>query len=318
MRIILNILATFTMVSALILSASTTIDGTEIKIAAKEDVISSIITVQSLEPLKKKFDELVMGQPEKVLVLFDLDDTVFDFPYMLGSKAWRNYIKKATKEIDSSKNWHDILSLRLAQQYSLKTVEPDTAKFINDLQAKGYIVCGLTSRERNKWYDTAQEGVDQLTTEQLESVSIDFSNESLQSIYPYLAADPEYFKGTFFADTDLKGDYLLKLFAHSPAHSDLPSIVFFIDDKLNQVESVAHVLTDKLEIENVCVVYTATEGKAKTFNPLIANIQLFEFISSNYESVLSDEQAAEVAKANPERNADYYLTYTLDLIRYIK
>lgn len=268
-------------------------------IAAGED---SVVNIQSLA-------EVQVSQPEKTLFLLDLDDTVFDFPNMVGSRSWRRYIGQAAKNIDDSRNWHDVLSLFLTKNYPVKTVEPMTSDFVKNLQEKGYVVCGFTSRERKFWYDTPQEGVDAMTTDQLNSVGINFNNNSLEITYPYVAVDSEYFSGTFFCNIEPKGNFLIHLFKDAP---ELPPKVVFIDDKLSQVESVAAALTTLgISYESYC--YLATNAKAETFDSLIANIQLYHFCKS--KEILSDEEASLIAKENPDCNADFYLRAVLEIAK---
>jgi hypothetical protein len=230
---------------------------------------------------------------------------------MLGSKAWRQYIVEATKKIDTSKNWHDIFSYALAQKHPLKTVETMTSSFVSELQEKGYVVCGFTSRERKLWYDMPKDGVDILTIKQLNSVNVDFNNKSLENVYPYLSWDSEYFNGVFFANIEPKGNYLLHLFANAP---QFPEKIIFTDDKLSQVESVANALA-KLGIKHECYSYSAIDEKGKSFNPLIANIQLYYFYQSNGNEIISDEKASLIAKENPEKDPEYYLRATLDIVK---
>ncbi len=273
-------------------------------------LVMPVLAADSLSILKiESLAEVNVAQPDQTLFLFDLDDTLFDSAYMVGSKAWRRYIVEAAKKIDSSRNWHDLFSYLLAQKHPLRTVEPFTSQFVQDLQEKGYIVCGLTSRERKQWYDTPQEGVDVLTTHQLTSVNINFNNGRLEHIYPHLARDSEYFKGIFFANLEPKGNYLLHLFKNVP---ELPKKVIFIDDKLSQVESVAKALNE-LGIDNECYYYPVTDVKAKTFNPLIANIQLYHFIQSNGHEVLSDQEAILIGERDLEKCGEHYLRAVLDL-----
>ncbi len=129
----------------------------------------------------------------------------------------------------------------------------------------------------------------------------------LKKRYPGLANDSEYYEGVFFANTDLKGDYLKKIIEIS-AH--IPIKVVFIDDKLSQVESVAKTLKE-LQIPHECYWYCATESKAAKFNPLVANIQLYYFWISDGKNVLTDEQAESIAKSEPEKDADFYLQAVL-------
>lgn len=228
---------------------------------------------------------------------------------MLGSRAWRKYIVQATKEIDPSKNWHDILSYFLTQKHPVRTPETITADFIKEMQDKGHIVCGLTSRERNRWYDMPVEGVDELSTRQLNSVNIDFNNQGLENAYPYLAFASQYYKGTFFADIEPKGAFLDMLFKDAP---ELPPEVVFIDDKESQGDSVSKSLT-ALGIPHKSYFYTATEAKGKKIDPLIANIQLYYFYSSDGQEFLSDEQAAEIARNNPGKGAIDFLRDALEI-----
>lgn len=265
----------------------------------KDNPVSAIVDIHSVS-------EMGISHPEKTIYFFDLDDTAFDFPYMLGSKGWRAYISQAAKKIDDSRNWHDLLSYFLAKNYRVKTAEPMTSEFIKKLQEKGYIVCGLTSRQRDFWYKTFRQGVDVTTVDQLNSVDIHFSDDSLKEAYPYLGLAPEYFNGTFFCDIE-KGPFLIRLFKNSP---EIPEKVVFIDDKLSVVESVSKALT-ALGIPQECYFYLATDAKAKSFKPLIANIQLYHFLKSN--ETLSDADAQLIADQNPLNDADFYLKASLAL-----
>ena len=269
--------------------------------ARKEPTVVKIATIESLE-------QIPISQHEQTLYLIDLDDTLLDFPYMVGSKTWRRYISEAQK-IDTRKNWHDVFTYFLNRNYPVTTVEPITSQFVKSLQANGHIVCGLTARERNRWYDKELAGIDELTTNQLKSLDIIFDSEKLEKSYPYLTLESEYYGGTFFADIEPKGSYVLKLFEHA---SPLPKKVIFIDDKTSQVESVARAL-ENLGIEYECYHYTRTDQKATMFDPLISNIQLYYFCKSDGQEILSDQEAARIGASEPEKDADYYLSAALEL-----
>ena len=241
------------------------------------------------------------------LFLLDIDDTTFDSVSMLGSKAWRKYIKEAANQIDSSRNWHDIFSYELALKHPLHTVEEMTGTFIVEWQDRGFVVCGFTARERNVWYDTPKEGIDALTVKQLASVGVNFDNQSLENTYPILATAPQYFGGVFFADLESKGEYLLLLLQTT---SENPVKIVFVDDKASHVESVDQVL-DGLGIPHECYLYTATDAKSKSFIPSIANIQLYYFFKSEGTSFLSDDDAAAIA--DPE--VESYLKTIIDMVK---
>lgn len=297
--------------SALVVSPITQIESQQ---------ISEVVNIQSLS-------EIQVYQPDQTLFLLDLDDTVFDFPDMLGSRMWRTYIRQATKEIDNGKDWHDVISYFLTKNYPVQTVEPMTSEFIKNLQEKGHVVCGFTSRERKAWYDMPQEGVDSMTTDQLNSVDVDFNNSFLEKTYPDLALEPEYYSGTFFCNIEPKGQFLKHLFETIPENLQK---VIFIDDKFSQAQSVSDALT-YLGINHESYCYLATNAKAKTFNPLIANIQLYHFlkfkevlfddeilldgeaISDN--GILSDDEALLIANKNPSYDANFYLNLILEALK---
>lgn len=255
--------------------------------------------------------EVEVSHPESTLILFDIDDTLFDFPFMVGSRGWRRYLAEEATKIDDTKNWYERFFYYLSKNYPVKTVEPMTKEFVNALQINGLVVCGFTARKRSFWYDEYQEGVDMLTIEQLNSVGIDFNNSFLENTYPRLALNSEYFNGVFFCNYEPKGEFLKHLFEESP-ELQLPAKVVFIDDKISQVKSVASTL-NALGVPHECYCYLATDAKMDSFNPLIANIQFLHFCHT--DEIISDEAAAKIAEENPDLNADFYLRAILKVAK---
>jgi Protein of unknown function (DUF2608) len=283
-------------------------------IALSTLMISNASSIAASEVTYTKINsmsEISTSFPNDTIIFFDIDDTLFDSPYMLGSKAWRRYIVQETK--NSDQNWHDIFTLFLSRVLKVMTIEPATNQLIENLQKKGYGVCALTSRERNMWYNTPIPSIDLLTIKQLESANIRFDSEAFTNKYRELAKDSEYFGGVFFANTDLKGDYLRRILTNVPH----PKKIVFIDDKLSQVESVASTLS-KLGIDHNCYWYCATDDKSSKFNPLIANIQLYYLLISNGCQVISDQEAEIIAKKQPEKDAASYFEAILEYAKDLK
>lgn len=263
--------------------------------------IAAAPAIQKIESLA----QVSKNQPPGTIYFFDIDDTLIDFPYMLGSSAWRRYITQATKH-DPSQNWHDVFSLFVTQHHPCITVEPETKAFVEEL-LQNYNVYGLTSRERKRWYATPKEGVDELTHGQLISVGIDLTKQPPSAIHSYLIQESEYFNGVFYCDEDFKGDYLRKMSKNLPIK--FPKAIF-IDDKLTHVKSVAALKEDEMEIESY--LYSATEEKTKRFDPLIADIQLYHLWISKGTTVLSDDQATQIAQEQPEKTSKWYLQAVMD------
>lgn len=274
-----------------------------------ENILSKVSYIDSLAQVSIQQDE---HDPRQTIVLLDLDDTLMDCSSsMVGTRAWRRYLSEATKKMNTSENWHDIFSLAIARKYPMQTVEEMTHRFIEELQDQGYVVCGFTARERQYWYDMPMEDSDVLTVQQLHSINIDFNQGRLERTFPRLSLDSEYFKGIFFTNLENKGEYILHLFENNP---HLPEKIIFIDDKKSQVKSVASAL-DKLGILYECYVYTCNEKKQQLFNPLIANIQLYYFYQSHGQWIISDQEAEEIAKRYPEKDADFYFRAALEVAK---
>lgn len=71
--------------------------------AVNKEEISTISTIETL-------NDISLNQPSQTIFFFDIDDSLIDFPYMLGSKAWRKYVVEATKNVDTSQDWHDLFT----------------------------------------------------------------------------------------------------------------------------------------------------------------------------------------------------------------
>jgi len=249
-------------------------------------LFAEVISIDSL-------NQVNLPATTNTLIFFDIDDTLIDSPTMLGSKMWRKHILEALPH-NALNNWHDRLSLYLAEHYPITTVEASTSLFIKELQQEGYAVYGLTARERNKWYDTPRSGIDQLTVTQLDAVDINFHQTLIFPSSIAVHQNSEYFQGVLFANTDLKGDFLKQVFAKATA---LPENVVFIDDKLSQVESVSETL-EALGIKADCYWYRAIEEKSSCFNPLLADIQLYYFM--HLDLLIPDDEASHIAKNKPD------------------
>lgn len=250
-------------------------------------------------------DQLPLTQPEGTLFLFDLDDTLIDSPHMVGSRAWRQYMRAAV-----GKYWHDRLSLFLLEHIAVDTVEKTTAEIIKLLQIQGYPVCGFTARERHFWFDIPAH-MDEITTQQLASVGIQFDSDNVVRAYPALTQTPEYYEGIIFSNVVEKGSYLASLLQSFPASSLLPNKVIFIDDKKYQIESVAAALEES-GIDYECYLYRATDKKDSAFDPLIANIQLYHIWLSQGHTVLTDHQAAALALTTPASQGLEYLQMIIE------
>lgn len=241
---------------------------------------SRIVEIRSLS-------EISVSNSES-LYLLDIDDTLIDSPYMLGSKAWRTYIRALGKKCEQ--DWHDQFSYHLAKNYPVAPVEHCTSVWVRDLQTNRYAVIGLTARERTFWYDTPIYGIDALSISQLKIAGITFDQERIEELFPEFINEPHYFEGVFFVDTHLKGPFLKNLLLKLPL---LPKRIIYVDDSFAQIESVDKALHE-LQIDHVCYWYKACKAKELQFDPLVADTQLYFFLTTG--EILSDEEAHLVSR----------------------
>lgn len=223
---------------------------------------------------------------ENSLFLFDIDDTLIDCPFSLGNPAWRKWVKSSLPE-NAEFSLYDALTLYIAKNAPYKAVEPTTAEVIADLQNQDLVVFAFTARGRSEWNTTTLEGVDRFTHEQLNYAGIDFKKTPVPN--ELASIDPDYFhEGIIFACHIPKGELLTHLF------SDLnftPSVIIFVDDKLDQVKSVEAAVKE-MGIPFIGFWYRHSEIKGAHFDPMVSNIQL-EWLFNDV--IINDKEARELA-----------------------
>lgn len=248
--------------------------------------ISSLLTAEIIEI--SNIDDVRSYVTDNGLYLFDVDDTLIDNPLTLGSPPWRAWAKTKVPEYKGDFVLYDALTLFIAKNAPYKTVEPATATLISDLQNEGHAAFAFTARGRSQWYTTDMDGVDRFTQHQLLGAGIDFSNSKVPQELENL--EKTYFTdGIIFAEHIKKGDLLKHLF------KDLnytPSLIVFVDDKLDQVLSVEAAVTEA-NIPFVGFWYRHGEINRKEFDPMMTNIQLESLLI--HGEIVDDATAKKIA-----------------------
>jgi hypothetical protein len=229
---------------------------------------------------------------EEALYLFDIDDTLIDNPFSLGSSPWRNWAKAKLPKLNTSFVLYDALTLHIAKNAPYKPVEPTTPQLIKDLQESGHAVFAFTARGRSQWYTTDIAGVDHFTHQQLNHAGIDFRKTRIPSELKSLE-EKYFYEGIIFAEHIKKGDLLKHLLKDLNYH---PSVILFADDKLDQVQSVEAALKET-GIPFIGFWYRRSEVDRKNFNPQIANIQLEALLLRG--ELMSDEEASKLLPKDP-------------------
>ena len=227
-----------------------------------------------------KIEECQDHLQSDMILIFDLDNTVFEPVQTLGSDQWFDH--EFSEFVNQGYSADEALQVTKAEWIAIqnktkvKLVEPMTASIIHTLQQKGWKVMGLTSR--GLYLSTR-------TIEQLHSVGIDFS-ATAPSDQKFLF-DRErglcYQNGILFSAGTSKGSLLFRFFQETDVH---PKQVLFVDDKLHQLEDVRKACQEHL-VPMVGLRYGYLDQKVAAFDPKIAAIQMTAF-----SALMSDEEAS--------------------------
>jgi hypothetical protein len=232
------------------------------------------------------------------LCLFDVDETLISNRQSLGCPKWRGWVKPHLGAVQRHYPLYDALTFFIAQKVPYVPCEPSTPALIADL-SESATVCGFTARGRTQWYSTEVEGVDRFTHDQLKRVGIDFHRQKLPGDLHQL--NPDYFyDGIIFSRNEgLKGEVLIRLFNEI---SYRPGLLIFVDDRLDQVQSVEKAALE-LGIPFIGFWYTYVYRQGFYFDPHVTNVQLEHLF--RWDEMLTDSEAA--ALVGPGGDASYNL-----------
>ncbi|MBS0648978.1 MAG: DUF2608 domain-containing protein [Verrucomicrobia bacterium] len=248
----------------------------------------------------KSVEEMQPHVEEGTLVLFGMTDTLTDSTLSLGSKPWRQYIRRQLRpiqDINEAGNLHDQWTYYVATQVPLKPVQDEFIGWIDQMQQNNIPVFCLTGRGRDVWYESIVQEVDQLTEYQLKKININFEKtkvpEDLQK------ADTKYFyHGIFYSDPYSKGELIDKILNETGYK---PKKVIVVDDKWDQLQSIQQKMTEA-DIPFVGILYQRAEKERKDFKPIISILQLESLFENGFP--LSEAEAAEKAEKMENPSAD--------------
>ena len=230
---------------------------------------------------------------EGTLVLLGMTDTISDSALSLGSKPWRQYIRRNVRtfqDLDEAGNLHDQWTFYVATAIPVKPVQKEIVQWIDNMQQKDIPLFCLTGRGRNVWYASIVEQVDNFTDFQLRSMGIDLKKtkvpEELKQVDPQL-----FHNGVFYTDPYTKGAFIEKILQETGYQ---PKKIVIVDDKWSALQSVEEKLTEA-GIPHVCILYQRAEKERKDFNPTVALLQLEALFEKGVP--LYEDEALEKAKS---------------------
>lgn len=232
------------------------------------------------------FKEVPSYLTEDTLLVLDIDDTLLVPAQMLGCDEW--FTLRLNLYLDNGMSMSSALDKSLAEWEAIRhltrmeIVEPGTAELIQEMQAKGVHIIGLT---------TQGIALSHRTIEQLKANNIILSDTAPLKGFHYFEQKDlgvVYRKGVLFTSGTAKGKALFTLcddFGYAPKR------VVFINDKTSHLKDIEEE-SGKRGVEFIGLRYAYSDDRKARFDAEIAHIQ---FTNSGLHNLLSDEEAQRVS-----------------------
>lgn len=206
----------------------------------------------------------------ETLLIYDLDNTVFEPEGNYGSDQWFYYLAKVYQMDGFSKEASEEKALDLwnntQKLIKVKPVEYCTPRLIKDMQLKGIKIIGMTARTPA----TAD-----ATFEQLESIDVSFEESSIYKEGAVLINNTSlrgsvlFQNGVLFVgEKNSKGEVLMMLLRDLTYQ---PQNVVFVDDRLRHLISVEKELRQK-NIPFAGFRYGGADKKVRAFDEFTSEV----------------------------------------------
>ena len=238
-----------------------------------------------------QFSDVLNYVDNDTVVLLDVDNTLIEPATNVGTIAWLDHYvtKLMEKGMDKIAAVKKVYKLWLPLQYKItvKTVEKDISRVINQLHASGIKTMGLTARGF---------GMAEQTDKQLKSVDIVLENNTLHDDKIVFSEGEGFYKGVLsIFPGENKGKHLLAFFEHI---NNFPKKVLFVDDKDFFIEEVG-VALKRLNIDFTGIRYGGADDSFKTVDLQKADEELVMYLGNDVkidELFLPEQQQDMVQK----------------------
>lgn len=222
--------------------------------------------------------------PEKMLVVCDIDNTLLRSSQHLGCVAWGEYVIAQLESKGISK-WQalEIESIlwKAVQPYiKVLNVDFKAPDIIHEIQKSHIPIIALTARAPDET---------EYSHSQLQSLGIDLSNEDTSFPSQLIFVEGHhalYDRGILFGTLFNKKSKVL--FSFLEKESLFPEYIIFVDDKLNHVQDLAEACKER-GIHYLGIRFSGADEQIKNFDPLLAEIEWQAF-----PTLISDEQAQRI------------------------
>ncbi len=218
----------------------------------------------------------------EALVIFDLDNTVFESSYHFGGDQWfRQRVKDhiaegCSKEEASNRTLAEWTSVQGVIQ--MKLVEEDAKHLIEDLQKEGLLVMGLTTRGME---------TSLVTLNHLKNLGVEFHVTAPYDSEHVFMNGPRgvvFRQGVLFTGNTNKGDALWGFLEHAQVD---PKHVIFINDKASNIQEVADSCYER-KVPFLGLRYGYLDEKVANYDHAQAQKQYTHLSSSLSEHIFHD------------------------------
>jgi len=263
-------------------------------------ILPTLLSAEIIET--NNIEDVYPHVEEGAFVLLGMTDTITESTLSLGSKPWRQFVRRNLRKIQDLEqpgNLHDQWTFYVATSVPVKPVQKETVEWIDKLQKEEVPVFCITGRGRNVWYSSIYDKVDKVTEFQLGTMKIDFTKSKVPEELKKISSR-QFHNGVFYADPYAHGEFLDQILLETGYR---PTKIIMVDDKWEQLKSVEEKLTEA-GIPHVCVHYQRAEKERKDFNPLVSLVQLESLLKNNF--AVSEEEAIEKASKLENPSADEF------------
>lgn len=212
-----------------------------------------------------------ISENKRVLILFDIDNTIARTTDILGSDEWNSY--KLQELVAQGLSYQEALDIhlplffQLTHELDLELVDAKTSLLIAQLQNQNHHVCALTARSHP---------IKDRTAIQLQNIGINFVGSC-----PFVAQQYHdtchCMHGIIFTGGTNKGAALHKVLqAHDHLEYD---VVIFVDDKRKYLDEVELMLAS-YDVEFIGIRYSAADHYIHSYDAALAD-QLLHAWQSN-------------------------------------
>lgn len=211
-----------------------------------------------------KFDKVIEYVDKDTLILLDVDQTLIESSWLIGNTHWNHYMRQTIDSVMPGTDLYGWITYWIACHVPVKPVEKEIPAIVREWQSTNQVM-GFTARGEANWNYSPLPAIDLFTRQQLHSVGIFLEHpaqfDGLQGVS----------NGAIFTAQKRKGPFLKNLLEQV---NPRPKRIVFVDDNIQQLESVEEAMKTVPDISFLGCYYTYSEDNADCLDIALGTAQL--------------------------------------------